>query len=110
MKQYFNKLVRDKIPDIISNDNKKCVIKILNKNDYNVQLNLKLIEECNEVINAKSDDEKIEELADVLEVIYSIAENMGVNLDHLENVRMKKKLKRGGFASKIFLKYVSNEK
>ena len=34
---------------------------------------------------------------------------MGVNLDHLENVRMKKKLERGGFASKIFLKYVSDE-
>lgn len=108
MKRYFNKLVRDKIPDIVSNDNKKCVVETLDEEDYINQLDLKLIEECNEVVHAKSDEQKIEELADVLEVIHSIAENMEIEMNYLETVRVNKKLKNGGFKSRIFLKEISD--
>ena len=109
MKQYFNKLVRDKIPEIISSSDKKCVVEILSKDDYATQLDLKLIEECTEVINSKSSDHKIEELADVLEVVYAIAENMGFGTDHLETVRINKKLKNGGFNSRFFLKEILSD-
>lgn len=109
MSRYVNKLVRDKIPSIILNNGGRCLFEVLNESDYITQLNLKLIEECHEFVDAKSDNCRIEELADILEVVYSIANNLGIKVDHLEMIRMNKRLKNGGFDSRIFLKEVLND-
>ena len=65
----------------------------------------KLQEECNEVINAKGMD-RIEEIADLLEVMHSLAELEDKTIEDVEKVRIGKKLKRGGFSDKIYLKGV----
>lgn len=102
----FNKLVRDKIPEIISHSGKIPNFEVIkNDKDYLDCLEKKLLEECNEVINANLDD-KIEELSDVLEVIHSISKFLGISLDELEKIRINKKEKRGGFKSRFFLKSV----
>lgn len=72
MKKVFNKLVRDKIPEIIENNNEVAVTKILSDKDYQNELIKKLLEEYNEVLNARGKD-LLEELADMLEVIDAIA-------------------------------------
>lgn len=74
MKHIHNKLVRDRIPEIIENDHKTCVTRILNDDEYLVCLKSKLLEECHEVMNAEGEDIK-KEIADVLEVLEALENN-----------------------------------
>ncbi len=95
----YNKLVRDKIPEIIEQDGKTCTVEILNDEDYLKMLDAKLNEELAEYHK----DQNIEELADLLEVLYSAAQARGYSKDQLEAVRLGKRKERGGFDRKILL-------
>lgn len=98
----YNKLVRDKIPEIIEDDGKTCKTRILSDEDYIASLEAKLNEEVAEY----QADKNLEEMADVLEVLQAICIARGYSLEELESVRAKKANERGGFADKIFLEYV----
>ena len=91
MKKVFNKLVRDKIPEIILKNGCTPEIEILDNQEYLHHLDEKLMEECNEVICAKSAKDKTEELADVLEVMYAIANSLEIPFEEIEKVRLDKK-------------------
>ena len=95
----FNKLVRDKIPEIIESEGRKVETRILSVEEYRDELNKKLLEEVNEYLK----DNNIEELADITEVIYGILNSMGKDPKDLEEVRKAKELKRGNFSKRIFL-------
>jgi predicted house-cleaning noncanonical NTP pyrophosphatase (MazG superfamily) len=99
----YNKLVRDRIPEIIEKDGKKLSTKILSDNDYIKALKEKSFEELNEFVNTENDADAIEELADLLEIIHALAECHGASIDKVEEIRKKKAEKRGGFKEKIFL-------
>ncbi len=105
MERVYNKLVRDKIPNIIEEKGETPVIKVLNENDYKKELEKKLYEEYKEVIEA-SGDERIEELADMLEVIRALASLENKNLNDTIDIADKKNKKRGAFDEKIFLEKV----
>ena len=98
----YNKLVRDRIPEIILKDNELPTTRILNNEEYIKELNRKLQEEVNEYLEA----ENIEEMVDILEVIRAILEHKGVTYDEIEEKRIKKANKRGAFKEKIFLEKV----
>lgn len=98
MKKY-NKLVRDKIVDIIEADGRKAEYRILNKAEYKQELKKKLQEEVNEYL----EDNNIEELADIIEVVYVIVDAMDASIGELEKVREAKAKERGEFKKKIFL-------
>lgn len=98
----YNKLVRDKIPEIIRSDGKKCTTEILSDDEFLKMVDAKLDEELAEYHK----DKDIEELADLLEVVYAAAMARGYSVEELEKVRADKALKRGAFADKIFLKEV----
>ena len=95
----YNKLVRDKIIDIIESEGRKTSYKILDNEEYRNELNKKLQEEVNEYI----EDNNIEELADIVEVIYGILNSMDVSIEDFEKIRISKQEKRGAFNKKIFL-------
>lgn len=97
-----NKLVRDKIPEIIENTGKTAYCHILTEDEYIAELDKKLNEECAEY----QADKSLEELADMLEVMYAIAEARGYSVAELERVRAEKAEKRGGFKDRIFLERV----
>jgi len=99
----YNKLVRDKIPEIIKSSGKEFRTKLLNEGEYIKELKTKLNEETTEYIEAKTDEQALEELADVLEIIHSMAVVHGSNFEEVEGIRKAKHLKRGGFQEKIFL-------
>jgi len=99
----YNKLVRDKIPDIIRNDNKKFTTKILDEKQYTIELKKKLKEELEEYLLASDDFEALGELADILELIRTLSETHGENFAKVEQVRQEKAKKRGGFKERIFL-------
>lgn len=103
MEKVFNKLVRDKIPDIITDSNLVPVTRVLDKDEYRTELYKKLLEESNEVIEAKKTEEVSEELADVLEVLRAIAKLNSIELEEIIELADQKKAKRGGFEKHIFL-------
>jgi predicted house-cleaning noncanonical NTP pyrophosphatase (MazG superfamily) len=107
-KIFHKKLIRDKIPEIIKNSGNTYQIRTLNDLEFEVELKRKLIEESVEVSKA-SKEELIEELADVLEVIYGLVDFNKINLEDIENKRKIKKEKRGGFDKKIFLDWSEKE-
>ena len=98
----YNKLVRDRIPEIIQSSGKMCSTEILSDEEYLKLVDAKLDEELAEYHK----DQNIEELADLLEVLRAAAVARGYTLDELEHVRAEKAKKRGGFEKKILLKEV----
>lgn len=101
-KKQYQKLVRDKIPEIIKNNNETPIIRTLNNKEYINELEKKLYEEYIEVLSAKGND-KLEELADMLEVITALANTENKTLDDIIKIANNKKDKRGAFNDKIFL-------
>ena len=95
----YNKAIRDKIPEIIAESGKKYNLKHLDDTSFLAELEKKLTEEVNEYSESKD----VEELADLLEVIYRISELRGVNSDELDKIRKDKAEKRGKFDSNLFL-------
>ena len=101
----YNKLVWDKIPEIIKNNNETPITRILSDEEYKVELEKKLLEEYQEVLKA-SGNERLEELADMLEVMISLASLDDATLEDIIELADKKRNKRGGFKEKIFLESV----
>lgn len=95
----YNKLVRDKITDIIEADGRIAKYRILDENEYRQELNKKLQEEVKEYL----EDNNVEELADIVEVIYGILNSMDVSIKEFEKIRINKQEKREAFEKKIYL-------
>lgn len=105
----YNKLVRDRIPEIIEGTGKASSTRILSDEEYIIELKKKSFEEIQEFIEAENSEDAIEELADVLEILSALAEYHGSSMDEVEKVRAHKAKKRGGFKEKIFLIEVEDE-
>lgn len=105
MERIYNKLVRDKIPNIIKEKGETPVVKTLDESEYKMELEKKLYEEYKEVIEATG-DERVEELADMLEVIRALANLENKHLNDVIAIADKKNEKRGAFEEKIFLEKV----
>ncbi len=105
MQVVYNKLVRDKIPEIITQSGRTCEYKtITNNEDVIGLLEKKLLEECNEYMECKN----IEELADLLEVIFSLVERLGTAREELLRLANQKAAERGSFKSGLLLMSVRN--
>ena len=95
----YNKLVRDRIPELILAQGQKPHTRILDDAEYACALEAKLDEEAGEFHREKN----LEELADILEVIYALAENLGCTREALMEVYQRKHDARGGFSRRILL-------
>ena len=95
----FEKLVRDKIPASIEAQGKKPVFRVLEGAEYAEALERKLDEEVREYHS----DKNLEELADILEVLYALTESLGYSKEQLMEAYEKKHTERGGFRNRIFL-------
>lgn len=102
-KKIHNKLVRDNIPNIISNNGEYFSIRTLSDEELEKETNKKMKEELNEVINSKTNEELTSELGDLLEVILLKAELHNISFDDIEKSRLKKQEKNGAFNKRIFL-------
>lgn len=91
----YQKLVRDRIPQIIRDSGEEPILRILEDEEYRVCLEAKLDEEVAEFHT----DKNLEELADILEVVYALAGDR----EALEAVYQRKHEARGGFEKRYFL-------
>lgn len=105
----YNKLVRDLIPEVIQKDGKKCITRVLAPEEHLGEIKLKMQEEALEFKEATVQKDAIEELADVLELVHAALDVYNVSYQELEQVRLAKKEKRGGFSEGIYLVEVENE-
>ena len=94
-----DKLVRDKVPEMITNQGNTPVIHIATASEYWQKLKNKLIEEAREF----QKDENIEEFVDILEVLDAIAEYKKFEQEEVAKIKNYKLLKNGGFKNKIIL-------
>ena len=99
----YDKLIRDKIPEIIEQSGKKCIVEVMDNDTYIEYLDQKLNEELAEY----QQDKSIEELADLLEVMYAVVTARGYSVAELERIRLEKSEKRGAFEKRLLLNSVS---
>ena len=112
----YNKLVRDKIPDIIAKQGKSVTFHIVKGEDLKEALNSKLFEEVRELINAETEEQIIEEMeeqiieemVDVMEVLYAIKDMYGISESDLDDRRFEKIDEKGGLREGYFLESVSD--
>ena len=105
MAKGYNKLVRDRIPEIIKANGEVPVTRILDDREYKEELEKKLYEEYQEVLNATGKD-RVEELADMLEVMKYLAKLENSTIEEVTAIAQEKSSKRGAFENKIFLEKV----
>ncbi|EOO40974.1 nucleoside triphosphate pyrophosphohydrolase [Bacillus mycoides] len=99
----YNKLIRNKLPQIIKSNGKTPKIRILPEDEYIKEICKKTQEELTEYLEADTKEHKLEELSDLLELINALAEYEGTTLKEINNIRKKKAKERGGFQNRVFL-------
>jgi len=105
MRLAYNKLVRDRIPEIIQSQGQQPITHVLDNGQYRAALLAKLLEEAQEAQSAPPED-LLSELADVLEVLQALVSAQGMSWDELLSLAARKRSQRGAFADRIFLEYV----
>ncbi len=100
---FHNKLVRDGIIDHIKTTGDQVYHCILKRRDFRLELRRKMVEEAQKVADARTKQELITELADVLEVLKATAREENIDFSLIEKVRRERKLVIGGFEERIFL-------
>lgn len=98
----YDQLVRDRVPDIITKAGKKVYLKTLSEEELGDALKQKLQVEVNEY--TKSD--RIEELADILEVVEALVQIHGEDMKTLESIKAQRRKKRGGFDKRLLLRRI----
>lgn len=99
----YNKLVRDRIPEILESTGKNFSTRILDNEEYIEELKKKSFEELEEYVKAQTDEEAIEELADILEILHALPKVHGSTIRKVDEIRKSKAEERGGFRGKVFL-------
>ncbi|MCL5875108.1 MAG: nucleoside triphosphate pyrophosphohydrolase [Candidatus Dependentiae bacterium] len=101
-----NKLVRDKTVERMAHDGVASSYTILEGNAYSQALSKKLIEEALEVEAAESEHERIQEIADVMQVIVDLCKMHNITYDQIEAARKATYEKRGGFEKGVYVEVI----
>ncbi|REB05169.1 phosphoribosyl-ATP pyrophosphohydrolase [Sporosarcina sp. BI001-red] len=105
----YNKLVRDRIPEIIEMEGQTPVTRILSDHEYILEIQKKMHEELEEYEEAIHTSDRLEELADLLELLHAAASLYGASPSELEELRARKAEERGGFAKRMYLVKVQDD-
>lgn len=99
----YNKLIRDRIPEITAASGWKSETRVLKSEEFAIALKKKILEEAKELNEGTDDENLIEELADLQEIIDAILVEKKIKLSDFQKIQKEKCLKRGGFKEKLFL-------
>lgn len=99
----YNKLIRDRILEIIEEAGEKPYSRILNKKEYLKEIKRKVLEESRELIKAKTKKEIINEITDIQELIDVLISELKLTRSQLQKLQKIKNKKKGGFKKRLFL-------
>ncbi|BCL84521.1 phosphoribosyl-ATP pyrophosphohydrolase [Ktedonobacteria bacterium brp13] len=100
---YYQKLVRDRIPELIRLQGDACHVEELNYSDYKRELRVKLVEEANEALTATSTADLLTEIADVYEVLYAFILAYDISPEDVKRRQEQRHIERGGFTRRLKL-------
>lgn len=103
MEKVYNKLVRDRIPEIVRKDGEIPFVRKLSQKKFKVEVLKKVIEEAKELSEVKNREELLKECADLQEILETLIDAHKIDRKELNKLKNKRKKDRGGFAKKIFL-------
>lgn len=103
MRQEYNKLVRDFIPEIIRQAGNQCEVAIMSETEFRQALREKLLEESQEVVSVKTNEDLLSELADLQEVLNTISQVYGISREDILREQRRKRDERGGFDKRLRL-------
>ncbi len=106
MDKAHNKLVRDKIPEIIKQNGGIPVTRILTEEEYIPEIGKKFAEESSEYVGAPDREERLQELCDILQLVHDAAASDEATIEDIETLRLDKFAARGGFSERIYLERV----
>jgi len=99
----YNKLIRDRILEIIEAAGEKPYWRVLGKKEYTKEIKKKILEEAKELTGAKNKEEIINEIVDIQELIDALSSELGLTKSEIQKQQKIKNKKRGGFKKKLFL-------
>lgn len=99
----YNKLIRDKIPEIVRKDGWIPKLRTLNKKEFEKELKKKVLEEAKELVKAKDKEELINEIVDIQEIVDSLIGESNLTKSEIRKRQQAKNKKRGGFKKQLFL-------
>jgi predicted house-cleaning noncanonical NTP pyrophosphatase (MazG superfamily) len=102
MRKEYDKLVRDRIPEIIRQDGRQCGVEVMPEDEYVQALKDKLVEEAKEAAAAGSDD-LVKELADLYEVVDALMAACGIDRESVVAKQEERRQSRGGFDQRLRL-------
>lgn len=103
----LNKLVRDKIPSLVTKDGGSYSLQLLSPLEHQTEITKKLFEEIKEYSEATDQQKSLDELVDIVELAYVAAKLHGVTQQQFEELRLQKKDLKGGFQKGIYLNSIS---
>lgn len=103
IKKYYNKLIRDRILEIIKEAGEKPCSRILNKKEYLREIKKKILEEAKELVKAKNKKGVVSEIIDIQELIDTLISEIGLTKLQIQKQQKVKNKKRGGFKKRLFL-------
>jgi len=103
MIKIYNKLIRDKIPEIIKAAGEKPYLRRLEKKEYIKEIKKKVLEEAKELIEAKNKKGILDEIVDIQELIDVLVSKVGLTKLQVKKQQREKNKKRGGFKKRLFL-------
>lgn len=105
----LNKLVRDKVPSLVTKDGGSYTLQLLSPLEHQTEISKKLMEEIQEYNEAPSKERAIEELVDIVELVHAALKLHDVPVEDFEALRTEKKKRKGGFEKGIYLKTISKD-
>ena len=100
---YYNKLVRDKIPELLEQAGKKGTFRILGDQEFESELKKKLAEGVKEYRDAENEVDAAEELAGLFEILIALTKVHDLTLRELDEIRQEKAKKQSRFHERLFL-------
>ncbi len=99
----YNKLIRDKIPEIIKKDGWMPKVRILRKGEFLDAIKKKVLEEAGELIQSKNKKGIIDEIVDIQELLDVLSSELGITKSQVKKLQAAKRKKRGGFKKRLLL-------
>ncbi len=99
----YNKLIRDRILEIIKAAGEKPHWRVLGRKEYIKEIKKKILEEAKELTRAKKKEEIVNEIVDIQELIDALSSKLGLTKPEIKKQQKIKNKKRGGFKKKLFL-------